>query len=366
MVRHYLKKAYKPVEWKTPAGTFLTSTVRTVKFKLSSFSDHWSITWDFYICKEDQNIGYDLIIGRDLLLELGMILDFKNKLLNWDGIVIDMPSADQEAPRFKLLTSLENYHRKLELANLEDEPQAVQAVTRRALKVMDVEYKAAVLEEVVATHNHLSNNEKCKLTVMLNNYKTLFDGSLGDFKIKPVSIELKPDAKPVQSRPFTVAQIYREKFKTELDRLVSIGVLTPNAYSEWSSPSFLIPKRDGQIRFLSDFRKVNTMIKRKPYPMPLILDLMQTLEGFTYATTLDLNMVYYTIKLDNAAKQICTIVTPWGKYSYKRLPMGLSCAPDIFQHEMSNLMQEFDWVRTYLDDLLVLSSKSFEDHLNKV
>ena len=231
---------------------------------------------------------------------------------------------------------------------------------------MDVEYKAAVLEEVVATHNHLSNNEKCKLTVMLNNYKTLFYGSLSGFKIKPVSLELKPDSKTVQSRPFTVAQIYREKFKTELDRLVSIGVLTPNAYSEWSSPSFLIPKRDGQIRFLSDFRKVNTMIKRKPYPMPLILDLMQTLEGFTYATTLDLNMGYYTIKLDDPSKQICTIVTPWGKYSYKRLPMGLSCAPDIFQHEMSNLMQEFDWVRTYLDDLLVLSSKSFEDHLNKV
>ena len=64
--------------------------------------------------------------------------------------------------------------------------------------------------------------------------------------------------------------------------------------------------------------------------MPLIMDLMQTLEGFTYATTLDLNMGYYTIKLDNAAQKICTIVTPWGKYSYKRLPMGLSCAPDIF------------------------------------
>ena len=43
-----------------------------------------------------------------------------------------------------------------------------------------------------------------------------------------------------------------------------------------------------------------------------------------YATTLDLNMGYYTIRLDEASQDICTIVTPWGKYAYRRLPMGLN------------------------------------------
>ena len=73
---------------------------------------------------------------------------------------------------------------------------------------------------------------------------------------------------------------------------------------------------------------------RKPFPIPRIMDMMQTLEGFQYATTLDLNMGYYTITLDRKAQEICTIVTPWGKYSYLRLPMGLMCAPDIFQAKM--------------------------------
>ena len=85
-----------------------------------------------------------------------------------------------------------------------------------------------------------------------------------------------------------------------------------------------------------------------------------------YATTLDLNMGYYTIHLDPTAQEICTIVTPWGKYTYMRLPMGLSCVPDIFQSEMSSLMEGMEFVRTYLDDLLVLTCGTIEDHLDKL
>ena len=93
---------------------------------------------------------------------------------------------------------------------------------------------------------------------------------------------------------------------------------------------------------------------------------MQTLQGFTYATTLDLNMGYYTIKLDRKAQEVCTIITPVGKYAYLRLPMGINCAPDIFQLKMDNLMSGLEYIRTYLDDLLILSDGDFENHLFKV
>eukprot|EP00957_Ditylum_brightwellii_P074270 5643241-Ditylum_brightwellii.AAC.1 len=65
---------------------------------------------------------------------------------------------------------------------------------------------------------------------------------------------------------------------------------------------------------------------------------MQKLQGFTYATALDLTMGYYTIQLDPDAQKICTIILPWGKYQYLRLPMGLSHAPAILQEKMSELM----------------------------
>jgi hypothetical protein len=94
--------------------------------------------------------------------------------------------------------------------------------------------------------------------------------------------------------------------------------------------------------------------------------MLQEFEEFAYATSLDLNMGYYTIKLDYDAQKLFTIVTPFGKYQYLRLPMGKSCSPGVFQEKMSDLMQHLNFVRTYLYDLLVISCITFEDHLEKL
>jgi hypothetical protein len=89
---------------------------------------------------------------------------------------------------------------------------------------------------------------------------------------------------------------------------------------------------------------------------------LQELEGFTFATALDLNMGYYTIRLDPDASKICTIIFPWGEYSSLRLPMGIAGSPDIFQAKMPELMVALEFVRTYLDDLLCITKASLDDH----
>ena len=82
--------------------------------------------------------------------------------------------------------------------------------------------------------------------------------------------------------------------------------------SEWAAPTFLIPKKDRSVQFISDFRELNNHIKQKPYPIPKIQDLLLKLEGFQYATLLDLNMGYYHIELDPESSRLCTIVLPCG------------------------------------------------------
>jgi hypothetical protein len=77
-------------------------------------------------------------------------------------------------------------------------------------------------------------------------------------------------------------------------------------------------------------------------------------------------MGYHTIRLDPDASKICTIIFPWGKYSYKRLPMGIASSPDIFQGKMSELMESLEYVRMYLDDLLCISKLSLENQLEKL
>jgi hypothetical protein len=123
---------------------------------------------------------------------------------------------------------------------------------------------------------------------------------------------------------------------------------------------------DLAVKLLSDFWKVNKRLIRTPFPIPKISMVLQEIEGFSFATALDLNMGYYTFRLDPDASKICTIIFPWGKYSYKRLPMGIAGSHDIFQGKMSELMESFEYVRAYLDDLLCISKLSLEDHLEKL
>ena len=104
-----------------------------------------------------------------------------------------------------------------------------------------------------------------------------------------------------------------------MEELVDIGALKRQISSEWASPTFIIPKKDSTVRTISNFWELNKWIVRRQYPIPKISTMLQELEGFTYATTLYLNMGYYTIRLDPKAIKMFTIIFPSEKYSYLSL-----------------------------------------------
>jgi Reverse transcriptase (RNA-dependent DNA polymerase). len=219
---------------------------------------------------------------------------------------------------------------------------------------------------VVAKATQLNKRQQISLLRLLQKYEALFDGTLGKWNTDPVNIELREDAKPVSSRYYPVPKINKETFRKELLRLVDIGVLTPVQDSEWGTHVFIIPKKDGTVRFITDYRKVNKLIKRKPYPLPRIANMLQELEGFQFASALDLNMGYYTIRLTPGAKDLTTIVTEFGKFRYNVLPMGMCCSGDVFQAKVDQLLGDIDGVKTYINDILVISKGSFDDHLKQL
>ena len=77
-------------------------------------------------------------------------------------------------------------------------------------------------------------------------------------------------------------------------------------------------------------------------------------------------MGFYHIELTPNLSALCMIVLPWGKYEYLKLPMGLSNSPDVFQEKMGDLFADLENVQAYIDDLLVLTKGSWEDHLAKL
>ena len=137
-------------------------------------------------------------------------------------------------------------------------------------------------------------------------------------------------------------------------------------HSEWVALSFILQKKDGQVRFISGFRRLNKQIKRTPYTLPHIKYMLKKLSNFTYATTLDLIMGCYNIFLTDAAKKICMITEPFRKYEYNHLTMGVFIAPNIFQEQMSTLMDNLYFFIVYIDVFLIITYGSFEENLCKV
>jgi hypothetical protein len=154
--------------------------------------------------------------------------------------------------------------------------------------------------------------------------------------------------------------------KKEVERLTKIRVLEKSHDSEWAAPTFIQPKKTGDVRILTDFRRLNAVLQRKLFPLPKISDLLQRLSGFRYAMAIDLSMGYYHIPLDDESARLCTTILPWGKYQYQRLPMGIKNSPDIFQSIMNDIFHDLDYVQCYIDDILITSQSNFEDHLAKL
>ena len=90
---------------------------------------------------------------------------------------------------------------------------------------------------------------------------------------------------------------------------------------------------------------------------------MLRLEGFRYGTTLDLNIGYYQIELSANSKELCTIVTQWGKYEYQGLPISLCKSLNIFQEKMSKVFVVLDTVHVYIDNHLHVTKGSCTEHL---
>ena len=183
--------------------------------------------------------------------------------------------------------------------------------------IKDRKYQSVSPEEVVTSLDHLTTDQKQQLKTVLKKYKKVFDGKLGGkHPTAKIDIELLCGAKPIYQNPYPVSFKRKVLFKRELKNMISDGVFTPIGESEWGFPSFIIPKKDRRVCWLSDFCKLNKIIVRKPFPLPRIQDILLQRGKYTYFTKIDLLMMFYCFELSERSKRICVISTEDNNHSW--------------------------------------------------
>ena len=145
----------------------------------------------------------------------------------------------------------------------------------------------------------------------------MLDGTLGKYTGSDYTIVLKEDAKLHHAKPFPIPKIHELTLKKKVDRLIKIEVLKKINNSQWAAPTLIITKKNGTVRFISDVKELYKTIKTKPFPIPKVQDMSLKVEGFRYATSLDLSMGSCHITLCPISRKLCTMVLSWSEFEYQ-------------------------------------------------
>ena len=347
----YCKKDEKKKEtdWSTQGGAFATKKKATITgVKFPQFTKNRSLEFAMHLFEKKKNDKYDFILGRDLLQTVGIDILNSTGTLRWDDIEIKMMPSRMA--------------RDLSTNELEE---IFTAKRERNTKILDAEYTKPDLKEIAATQEHLTGLQREAFLKLLEEKEAAFMGVRGTWNGDPVEFKLKKDKKkPFYTKPYLIPKSLYATTRKEVDRLEKeVGLLTKRTDLKYLSACFVIPKKDGTVRFITDFRKLNTMIVRTPFPLPNIQETLATIGKFTYASTVDLIMGYYHMVVHERVKKYLGIVLPWGTYVYNYLPMGLCVASDVFQSRLGQLFLDMENVLIYIDDVLVVTHGSFEEHL---
>ena len=112
-----------------------------------------------------------------------------------------------------------------------------------------------------------------------------------------------------------------------------------------------------------EYLNLNQQLVKKPYPLPRIGNMMHHLEGFHYDIALDINIVYYTIRISPAIQDMEKISTEGGKFRYNFILMVMCASGYIFQVKVDKILSDTNGVKTYIDGILLLIKEIFSKHI---
>lgn len=132
-----------------------------------------------------------------------------------------------------------------------------------------------------------------------------------------------------------------KKVQKEIERMLQLDVVEPvDEPTEWCSPIVVVPNANGHVRICVDLIKLKLSVRREIYHMTTVEETLGGLTEGTVFSKLDANSGFHQISLNPDSSKVPTLITPFGRFMFKRLPFGILSALNISRK---------GWIRNYLE-----------------
>lgn len=285
------------------------------------------------------NRNFDCIIGNNILMPMGVIIDFLNMRLLIDDTTISLhPNAPQ--------------------INYDD-------IT--VLEIQNLDFCNINLPEFV------NREEENRINKFLCKYKNTF---YHEGQSMPMTTDVKHTIitttdRPIHSKIYRYPKVHEREIDNQIKDMLSQGIIRTSK-SPYNSPLWIVPKKadnDGnqKWRLVIDYRAINAVTVDDKFPIPNIDSLFDKLGRAQYFSTIDLAKGFHQIMMDERDIEKTAFSTPTGHFEFIRMPFGLKNAPATFQRMMNHVLRDYinKICVIYMDDILVFST-SLEEHLDNL
>jgi hypothetical protein len=313
--------------------------------------------------------NYELILGVDWLRKINGIISIGEKVLitTKDGITAKHPIQVERLPKIISQPGDDEYEEE----DMQEEVAFLnEIITDHKQEQMARIFTTLEWEDLEEEHKPITNPEltiqqQNQLDKFLHNYEDLFANGLYELGHTQDEVHSIPTNCPFpqNQKAYHHPPHYNEFIKEEIQQMLDTGIIREST-SSWASPIVVVKKKNGNLRFCIDYRKLNSYTEQDKYPLPLISDIFDSLEGARWFSSLDLASGYWQMEVAEEDKKKTAFISKHGLYEFNRMPFGLTNAPASFQRLMNKVLSKEigRFVVVYLDDINIYS-KSFEEHL---